>query len=50
MFPEDGRLHVYGIEEDAATAFTRDGNEYLKQIIADRHTSGNAPPELTSPE
>src|SRR5262245_60782839 len=34
MFPENGRLHVYGIEEDAVTAFTRDCNEYLKQIIA----------------
>jgi hypothetical protein len=50
MFPEDGCLYVYGLGEDAMTAFTRDGIEYLKQIIADRRAAGNASPELNSPE
>jgi hypothetical protein len=50
LFPEDGCLRVYGIEEDAVTAFTRDGIEYLKQIIADRRAAGNPPPELKSSE
>jgi hypothetical protein len=35
LFPEDGRLHVYRGKDDAITAFTEDGIENLKQIIAD---------------
>jgi hypothetical protein len=31
-------------------AFTRDGIECLKRIIADKRTAGNAPPELKWPE
>ena len=50
MFPEDGRLYVYGVGEDGVTAFTRDGIEYLRQIIAAQRAAGNAPPELKSPE
>src|SRR3954452_5502667 len=35
MFPEDGCLWVHGIGEDGVPAFTRDGIENLRQIIAD---------------
>ena len=35
MFPEDGCLWVYGVGEDGVTAFTKDGIENLRQIIAD---------------
>jgi len=35
MFPEDGRLYVECGKDDAVTAFTEDGIENLKQIIAD---------------
>ena len=35
MFPEDGRLYVERGKDDAVTAFTEDGIENLKQIIAD---------------
>ena len=35
MFPEDGCLWVYGVGEDEVPAFTRDGIENLRQIIAE---------------
>jgi len=35
MFPEDGCLHVYTSKDEAITAFTDEGIECLKQIIAD---------------
>src|SRR3954452_439509 len=35
MFPEGGCLCVCGIGEDGAPAFTRNGIENLRQIIAD---------------
>ena len=44
MFPEDGCLHVYGVGEDGVTAFTQDGIDNLKQIIADEREAGKAPP------
>jgi hypothetical protein len=50
MFPEDGRLHVYTGKDDAATAFTDYGIECLKQIIADRRSSGLAPRRAPSTE
>jgi hypothetical protein len=50
MFPEDGRLHVYGVGEDGVTAFTKDGIENLKQIIADMRADGRAPPRASSTE
>ena len=42
MFPEDGRLRVYGVGEDGVTAFTEYGIECLKQIIADERAAGRA--------
>ena len=46
MFPEDGRLWVYGVGEDSVTAFTEDGIENLRQIIIDERTAGRAPPSI----
>ena len=45
MFPEDGCLHVYGVDEDGVTAFTRDRIDNLKQIIEDAREAGTAPPK-----
>jgi hypothetical protein len=44
MFPEDGCLWVHGVGEDGVPAFTRDGIENLRQIIADEHAAGRGPP------
>jgi hypothetical protein len=50
MFPEDGCLHVYGVDDDGTTAFTEYGIECLKQIIEDEREAGRAPPRpQTSP-
>ena len=48
MFPEDGCLWVHGIGEDGGPAFTRDGIENLRQIIADARAADRGPP--TTPE
>jgi hypothetical protein len=48
MFPEDGCLHVYGVGEEGVTAFTQDGIDNLKQIIADMREAGTAPPKTGS--
>ena len=45
MFPEDGRLWVYGVGEDDVTAFTEDGIENLRQIIIDEPPAV-APPSI----
>jgi hypothetical protein len=37
-FPEDGCLWVYGVGEDGVPAFTKDGIQNLRQIIADQQT------------
>ncbi len=50
MFPEDGCLWVYGVGEDGVPAFTKDGIENLRQIIADQREAGRAPPEFKSDE
>ena len=36
MFPEDGCLWVHDIDDREVVAFTEDGIESLKQIIADQ--------------
>jgi len=36
MFPEDGCNWVYGVGEDGVPAFTKDGIENLRQIIANQ--------------
>jgi hypothetical protein len=50
MEPEDGCLWVHGVGEDSVPAFTRDGIEYLEQIIADKRAAGKAPPRTQSPK
>ena len=44
MFPEDGCLWVYGVGEDGVPAFTQDGIENLRQIIADERAARHGPP------
>ena len=46
MCPEDGWLWVYGVGDDGVPAFTRDGIEYLQQIIAEQRAAGRAPPQI----
>jgi hypothetical protein len=46
MFPEDGRLWVYGVGDDGVPAFTKDGIENLRQIIVDQRDAGRAPPQV----
>jgi len=46
MFPEDGCLWVYGVGEDGVPAFTQDGIDNLRQIIADQRAAGKAPPQV----
>ena len=49
MFPEDGCLWVYGVGEDGVPAFTKDGIENLRQIIADERAAGRAPAQSKRP-
>ncbi len=46
MFPEDGRLSVYGVGEDSMCAFTPFGIECLQEIIDDARSAGRAPPKV----
>ena len=48
MDPEDGRMWVYGVGEDGVPAFTKDGIENLRQIIADERSARRAPPQVKS--
>ena len=48
MFPEDGSLWVYGVGEDGVPAFTKDGIENLRQIIADERAAARGPPLKSS--
>ena len=50
MFPEDGCLRVYGVGEDGVTAFTEEGIECLKQIVAEERAARKAPPPVQSAE
>ena len=43
MFLEDGCLWVHGVGEDGVPAFTRDGIENLRQIIAEARAGGHQP-------
>src|SRR5215210_7258755 len=43
MFPQDGSLWVHGVGEDGVPAFTRDGIENLRQIIADARDADRGP-------
>jgi hypothetical protein len=43
MLPEDGCLWVHGVGEEGVPAFTRDGIENLRQIIADERAAGRGP-------
>jgi hypothetical protein len=49
MFSEDGCLWVYGVGEDGVPAFTQDGIENLRQIIANARAEGKAPPQARPP-
>ena len=46
MEPEDGSLWVYVLGEDGLPAFTQDGIDYLRQIIADKRSARPAPSQL----
>jgi hypothetical protein len=48
MFAEDGCLWVYGVGEDGVPAFTQDGIDNLRQIIADKRPAGTAPPQVSN--
>ena len=50
IFSEDGCLWVYGVGEDGVPAFTKDGIENLRQIIADERNAGRAPASSRAPE
>ena len=50
IFPEDGCLWVYGIGEDGVPAFTKDGIENLRQIVADQRAAGRVPPQVKPTE
>ncbi len=43
MDPEDGRLYVWGVDDDGITAFTEYGIKCLKEIIAEERAAGRAP-------
>ena len=36
MEPEDGRITVWGTGDQSTTAFTRNGVEYLQQLLEER--------------
>ena len=44
MEREDGSLWVSGVGEDGVPAFTRDGIDNLRGIIADERAAGKEPP------
>jgi hypothetical protein len=44
MEPEDGSLWVYGVGDDGVPAFTRDGIDNLREIIADQRAARKGPP------
>ena len=42
MEPEDGRLTVWGTGDQSTTAFTRNGVEYLQQLLEERKDRKNS--------
>jgi hypothetical protein len=48
VFPEHGRMHVYGLGEEGITALTKDEIEWLKHIVAMERAAGRAPPKPTA--
>jgi len=38
---------VYGVGDDVTTAFTRDGIDYLKELVAEARRAGIAPTRIT---
>ncbi len=50
MFPEDGCLWVYGVGENGVPAFTKDGIDNLRQIIADQRAASRAPTSSKAPK
>jgi hypothetical protein len=46
MFPEDGCLWVYGVGEDGVPAFTKDGIENLRRIVAEQRAAGREPSQV----
>ena len=47
LFPDRGCLRVFGVGDDVTTAFTRDGIDYLKDLVAEARRAGIAPPRIT---
>ena len=47
MEPEDGVIHVYGIDDDGITAFTDFGVENLRELLQIHNE--NAPQERAAP-
>ena len=47
MFPEDGRLWIYGVGEDGVTASPKTASRTcLRQIIAHERAGGREPPPV----
>jgi len=40
-------LRVYHVGDDVTTAFTHDGIDYLKELVAEARRAGIAPPRIT---
>jgi hypothetical protein len=43
MEPEDGRLWIYGTNDQQTIAFTRDGMEYLRELLAEHKRYQSSP-------
>jgi hypothetical protein len=43
MEPEDGRLWIYGTDDQQTVAFTADGMEYLRELLPEYKRSRSCP-------
>ena len=43
MDPEDGRLWIYGTDDQQTIAFTPAGMEYLRELLAEYKRNGSSP-------